>query len=641
MCHLSEWGPEMNIDDNRWEFKKLRNIVSLVVGILGVGIGLFHLYTGAFGIFEAYLQRILHLLTLMIFVYLTFPGSKKFSEKNDLIISILLACLVLTIEIYILRNYSRLLAREWYYGRMLPFDYIFGVFLILLVLEATRRVVGLALPIIAVLFIIYAFVGNLLPYPFTIIAPPFSVFVDHMFLTTQAIFGIPVGVSATFVFLFILFGAFLNATKGGAFIIDFSMSLVGRATGGPAKVAIIASALFGTVSGHSVANAYGTGTFTIPLMKRMGYKPEFAAAVEAAASAGGQIMPPIMGAAAFVMAEILGVNYLEVCKAGLIPALLYFLAVFASTHVEALKNDLRGVSKEETEPIIDIVKRGFHFFIPIIVLVAVLFLGYTPFRAAFLAIIVLIAVAQVFPHTRLNLSGFYAAFLAGAKNGAVIAVSCACAGIIVGVLDVTGLGIRFVTIVTQLSGGIFPVALVLVMIACMILGMGIPTTPAYIIAAMVAGPTLIQFGVEPIAAHMFAFYSALLSAITPPVAMAAYAAASIAGADFMKTGVQASKLGFVKFLIPYIFVYNTSLLMIGSAKEILWSSVTAAFGTLLISMGIEGYLFAPIPTVRRMLYIAAGVLTLIPELYTDILGLCLCLFLIWRNYLASKSAKYA
>ena len=610
----------------------LTQALKIIIGCIGVGISLFHLYTGAFGTLEAYSQRFVHLLTLMTLAFLTYPASKKWSRGRNLLFGLPPAALCVIIEIFLFLNHQRIVGREWYYGPMTTGDFVYGILLMLLLLEAARRVVGLALPIIATFFSIYALLGSYFPYPFTIRAPSFTVFLDHMFLTPQAIFGIPTGVSATFVFLFILLGTFLEQTKGGQFIIDFSMALVGRATGGPAKVAVVASSLFGTISGHSVANVYGTGTFTIPLMKKMGYKPEFAGAVEAAASTGGQIMPPVMGAAAFIMAEILGISYLSVCVAAIFPALLYYVAVFSSTHIEALKQNLRGLSADEVPPFWATLKGGFHYFIPIVALVVILMMQYTPFRAAFISIIVLLVVAQTRRISRLNLSGLYHAMMDAARNGCVIAVSCACAGIVVGVLDVTGLGIRFVTIVTELSGGIYPLALILVMISCLVLGMGVPTAPAYIIAAMIAAPTLVHFGANPIAAHMFVFYSALLSAITPPVALAAYAGAAIAGANVMATGWNACKLGFITFIVPYIFIYNTALLGMGSAPFVAWSFITAALGTVAIAMGLEGYLFTYISRWRRPFYMVAGILCLIPETITDTIGLILVSFLLWLHY---------
>lgn len=608
---------------------------------IGIGISLFQLYTGAFGTFDAYLQRAVHLMSLMALGYLVYPTKKSWSKERNAALDIPLALICLCIGAYLTFNHERLVTREWYWGPVTYMDITLGVVMIALTLEAARRVVGPALPIIAMVFMAYALFGGYLPYPFTIKAPPPLVFIDHMFLTTQAIFGIPTGVSATFVFLFILFGAFLDKTGAAKFIIDFSLGLVGRATGGPAKVSILASALFGTVSGHSVANVYGTGTFTIPLMKRMGYKANFAGAVEAAASSGGQIMPPIMGAAAFIMAEILGVSYMAVVKAALLPAILYFVALFVSCHIEALKYGLRGMSKDEVPNLNKTLKEGAHFFIPLIILVAVLIEGFTPFRAAFIAIVALVVVANFRKSSRMSLKDYGEVLIQGARNSVVIAVSCGCAGIVVGVMDVTGLGIKFVTIVTELSMGILPLALLLVMFACLILGMGVPTAPAYIVAAMIAAPTLISFGVDPMAAHMFVFYSALLSALTPPVALAAYAGAAISGGSVMRTAINASKLGFVKFLVPYMFVYNTAFLMMGGSVFVAWSFFTGIVGTVAICVAMEGYLLDKITWPQRFLFALAGVLSLIPEVQSDALGLGLFIVLCLLHWRATRNGVSA
>jgi len=618
----------------------IKSIKATVV-VIGVCLSLFHLYTGGFGVVEAYMQRTIHLMSLMIMAFLVYPTNKKWSANKNALIDIPLAAICMIIGIYLLYHHDRIVGREWYYGPITVADIVLGIILILLTLESARRVVGWALPIIAIFFIVYALYGNYFPYPFTIRSPPPLVFIDHMFLTPQAIFGVPIGVSATFVFLFILFGAFLETTKGGQFIIDFSMALVGRATGGPAKVAVVASSLFGTVSGHSVANVYGTGTFTIPLMKKAGYDKEFAGAVEAASSAGGQIMPPIMGAAAFIMAEILGVPYMEVCKAAILPALLYYVALFSSTHVEALKKGLRGLSREEVPRLVYTLKRGFHFTIPVILLVVVLIKGFTPFRAAFIAIMALVIVAMLRKESRLTLKSFIHTLVLGARNSIVIAVSCACAGIVVGVLDVTGLGIKFVTIVTELSGGILPIALIMVMISCLILGMGVPTAPAYIIAAMIAAPTLTHFGIKPIVAHMFVFYSALLSAITPPVALAAYAGAAISGGRVMMTGVIASKLGIVKFLVPYIFVYNAAFLMIGPPAFVVWSFITGVVGTLALVFAMEGYFFSRLSGWQRIIFLILGLCTFVPEIKSDLVGLVLFAVFGWLNYKAAQKSVTA
>jgi len=608
------------------------SIARLLATLVAVAISSFHLYTGAFGIIEAYGMRTIHLMTLLSLAFLFWPASKKYPKEKTIPFDLLLALLCLAIDLYLMMNHERLTTREWYTGPMTFWDVAFGWTTIVLLLEATRRVAGLALPIVALCFLGYTVFGQFLPYPFTIRSPNLNIFIDHMFLTPHAIFGVPVGVSATFVFLFIMFAAFLDKTGAGKFIIDFSMSAVGWATGGPAKVSVIASGIFGTITGHSVANVYGTGTFTIPLMKRMGYRPEYAGAVEAAASAGGQIMPPIMGAAAFIIAEFIGVSYLSVCKAALFPAILYFVAVFASTHLEALKMGLRPIPRDELPPMKSTLYQGFHFIIPIFVLIFVLVLGYTPFRAAFLAIIVLLIVAMARSSSRMGPKDFIVSLIQGARNAVVIAVCCACAGLVVGSLDITGMGIKFVDIIIMASGGVFPFLLVLIMVASLVLGMGIPTAPAYIIVAMIAAPTLVNMGIEPIVAHMFVFYSCLLSAITPPVALAAYAGAAIADAPVMRTGVIAAKLGFVKYIVPFVFAYNAALLMEGSALFIIVSFLTALAGTIGLSAAFEKYLFTKLSPLNLILMLAGSVLLLISNLFTDLAGIAILGIAVAMNY---------
>ena len=610
----------------------LVNIIKLSASIIAIGISIFHLYTGAFGIIEAYAMRTIHLMTLLVLAFLYWPASKKWSAEKSAIIDIPLVFICIIIDVYLIVNHYRISTREWYTGPMNIFDISFGWITMILLLEATRRVAGLALPIVALCFVGYTILGQYLPYPFTIRSPDLLIFIDHMFMTPHAIFGVPVGVSATFVFLFILFASLLDKTGAGKFIIDVSLSSVGWATGGPAKVAVIASGLFGTISGHSVANVYGTGTFTIPLMKKTGYKPEYAGGVEAAASAGGQIMPPIMGAAAFIMAEIMGVSYISVCKAALFPALLYFTALFASTHIEALKQGIKTIPRSELPPLKETIYGGIHFVIPMFLLIFVLIRGYTPFRAAFLAIIALMIVAMARKSSRLNLSEFLDALIQGAKNAVVIATCCGCAGVVVGCLDITGLGLKFIEIIFSFSFGIFPLLLLLVMVACLILGMGVPTAPAYIIVAMIAAPALIETGITPIAAHMFVFYSCLLSAITPPVALAAYAGAAIADAPVMKTGVIAAKLGFVKYIVPFVFVYNAALLMDGNVNFIILSFTTAFVGTITLSAAIEGYLFTPLSFLNRITLVTGSVLLLISNIPTDIAGLFLVSIGIGLNF---------
>jgi TRAP transporter 4TM/12TM fusion protein len=600
---------------------KEQAIAKQVISIIAVALSLFHLYAGAFGVFETMLQRSVHILTLLALAFLVLPASKKLSSKIVYPLDLSLAILALIIDLYMILEHNRIISREWYYGPMTKLDVIFGTITIFLILEAARRVAGWALTIIGGIFICYALFGNYLPEPFTIRATPPLTLIDHMFLTPQAIFGIPAGVSATFIYLFILFGAFLEITGGGRFFINTALALVGRLTGGPAKVAVISSAMFGTISGSAAANVYGTGTFTIPLMKRFGYQPNFAGAVEAAASTGGQITPPILGAAAFVMAEYIGISYARICLAALIPAFLYYVSVYSGVHIEAVKKGLKGLPKEEIPILKRVLSRGLHFLIPLAVLIYLIVGGYTPFRAAFMATVVLIGVAMIRKESRLNVQGIWKSLEKGATNAIMIGIACACAGIVVGALDVTGLGVNFVSMLLSISGGFFITTLVLVMIACIILGMGMPTTAAYILAALIGAPALIKLGISPLVAHMFVFGSCILSAITPPVALAAYAGAQIAGGEPMKVGWIACRLGFPTFIVPFLYVYNPVLLWIGSLSSIFQGMVTATLGVLSFSFGIDRWLWKELSWPKAALFLVAGVLLLIPEMYTDMLGM--------------------
>ena len=600
----------------------------LLIGALAVGLSVFHLWAGAFGAFESMLQRTVHLMTLLALCFLTVPCSRRLPPRVAERIDIPLALLVLAIDAYLIVEHERITRREWYYGPMTTLDVVFGALTIVLVIEAARRMTGWALPSIASAFVLYSLFGNHLPAPFTIRQTHPLTIIDHMFLTPQAIFGTPTGASATFVFLFIVFGAFLEVTGGGRFFIDTAMSLVGRFTGGAAKVAVVSSSLFGTISGHSVANVYGTGTFTIPLMKRFGYSANFAGAVEAAASTGGQIMPPVMGAAAFIMAEFLGVPYVSVMVAALLPALLYYLSVYLGVHNEAVRTGLRGVPAAEIAPLGGVLRRGAHFGVPLVALIVLLFQGYTPFRAAFVGIVTLVAVAMLRRATRLGPRQLWTGLEAGARGSIMIAATVGCAGLIVGVLDLTGLGINFIGAILSLSGGYYLPTLVLILIACFILGMGMPTAPAYIIAALIGAPTLVQMGTPALAAHMFVFYAALLSSITPPVALAAYAGAAIAGGDPLRTGLIAARLGFVKMLVPFLFVYNPVLLWIGSWPAVAQATLTAATGVVSLSFGFDGWLWGSLGPWTRVAFLVAGFTMMVPELYTDLAGAALFLLLL-------------
>ena len=511
--------------------------------------------------------------------------------------------------------------------------------MIVLVLEGIRRIAGKALPIIVIVFIIYCFTCQYLPGMLYHRKIRFNVFVENMYMGYEAMFGSAVGASATFLFLFILFGAFLEEIGSGTYFIDLANALVGRTKGGAAKAAVVSSCIFGSISGSAVANVYGTGVMTIPMMKRLKYDSTFAGAVEAVASTGGQIMPPVMGAVAFIMAELLEMPYMQVVKAALIPGLLYYVALILMVHFRAVKLNLQPMTEGFATKIY--LLKNSYLLLPLLTLIVVLCMGYTAGRAVSIALVVIFVIGIA--TRRLTLKGIYHICLSTAKSAVTIALACCASGVIVGVLVTTGLGVAFTSIVMSIAKGFLPLALLMTAIACLILGMGVPTSAAYIITSSLCTPVLLKMGVNPTAAHLFALYFACISAITPPVAMAAYAGAHIAGADMFKTGVQACKLGITAFLMPFMFVYNPSLLMQGTVLEVLRALATCMIAGIGLSSAVEGYLFhKKIAWWMRILAFAAAILLIDQGIITDLVGLgIVALLIIWDRMGVQKPAAPA
>ncbi len=613
-----------------------RNLFSILVTLIAVSFSLFHLYTAFFGLLGGLLQRSIHLAFAMALTFLLSPG-KKGSVRKVSLLSLAMAIAGAVCTAYLVIEYEELSFRM---GRPTFWDSALGVTEIILLLEMTRRKIGWPLPTVAILFLIYAFVGPYLPESIAHRGYEFTRVVSQMYLTTEGIFGIPLGVSATFVILFIIFGAFLQASGGGQFFIDLAVALFGRVRGGPAKIAVVASAFFGTISGSAVANVVGTGTFTIPLMKRTGYKPEFAGAVEAVASSGGQLMPPVMGAAAFIMAEILNISYLKVCIAAAIPAILYYTCLLVGVDLEAAKSGLKGLPKEELPRVRAVLKEGWPLLVPPLLLIYFLAIAMvTPIKAACWSILATIIVSALRKKDRMDLKKLIKALEDGARGAVEVAAACACAGIVVGIFTLTGLGMVLSGLLIDLAGGSLLFLLFLTMIASLILGMGMPTTACYIVLAILVAPTLIKMGIPPIAAHLFVFYFGIISAITPPVALAAYAGAGIAGAPPMKTGFIACKLGLAAFIIPYMFVYGPSMLAQGSGTTILWTALTGLLGSASIAAAVEGWILTRL-TLPFRIFLAAGGLCLIkPGLFTDFIGFSLLVMVLGINFLAYRSEK--
>lgn len=579
----------------------------------------FQLYTAIFGVLDAHLQRTIHLCFGLVLIFLLYPARKSWSREKMNPLDAILAVLSVVATMYLVVNYKELVTRA---GMNTPTDIAIGVIGVLLVFEATRRTVGWPMLTVALVFLAYAFLGPYMPGILAHRGVSFDELVSHLYFTTEGIFGVPMGVSSTFIFLFILFGAYLDATGLGKFFIDFANALAGWAVGGPAKVAVLSSGLMGTVSGSSVANVAGTGSFTIPMMKKLGYRPSFAGAVEAAASTGGQLMPPVMGAAAFLMAEFVGVPYIEVVKAAVIPALLYYTGIWLSVHYEAKKYGLKGTPREELPKFGPLLREKGHLALPLIVIVYLLVTGYTPMRAALYAIGLTIVCACLRKNTRITFKQFVEGLIVGAQSVLGVLIACASAGIIIGVVTKTGVGLKLATALLDLAGGKMLPAMFFTMITSLILGMGVPTTANYVITSTIAAPALVQMHVPVLAAHMFAFYFGIVADVTPPVALAAYAGAGIAGANPMKTGVTAAKLAIAAFVVPYIFVLAPQLLMINAtAPTILMAMVTAIIGMWGLSLAMIGFCQHPLNVLQRIAFFIGGLCLIIPGSMTDLIGI--------------------
>ena len=615
------------IDSETKTMRELKGKSARVATIIAVGMSLFHLYTAGALLFQPMVQRPIHLGLGLILVFLLYPWRKRSQQKKIPLIDIFLILGSIIVCGYLIINWTMASDRVTMIGAMPGFlDLFFGAVTIFLVIEATRRVVGWALPMVAVVFFIYGNVGHLLPGILGFSKISIYRIIAVNYIATDGIFGTPLGVSATYVFLFVLFGAFLQKVGGGQFFIDLVYSLFGRFRGGPAKIAVVASASFGTISGSGIANVASTGQFTIPLMKRTGYTPAFSGAVEAAASVGGQLMPPVMGAAVFVMAEILGISYISICIAALLPAFLYFLAIFIMVDLEAAKTNLKGLPKEQLPDPKKILKETWYLFIPLIILIYLLAIQISPMRAAFWSIVAMVGIEiaqQLVRKRNVDLRRIWEGLEAGAKGMLVVVTACASAGIVIGIINITGFGLKFSGFILDIAHGSLLILLVMTMFSSLILGMGLPTVACYIILAIISAPALVEVGVIPIAAHLFVFYFGIVAAITPPVALAAFVGAGIAGADPMKTGFIASRLGLVAFLLPYMFIYGPAILMVGSPVNIIMATISGMIGVFALGIGLQGYFLQTVALWQRVILFAAAVLLVKPGLTTDTIGFSL------------------
>lgn len=617
--------------------RKLTGVAGWIVFTGLLLFSLFHLYTGVFGMLTAQLQRSIHLGFALALIFLLFPARKKNRGKEIKVAwyDIFLSIISIVVGAYWPVMIDDLVLRA---GNVTQVDFFVGLAAIVLVLEATRRTVGLPITIIALGFMVYAIFGPYMPSAIAHRGLELDRLVQTMFFTTEGILGTPIGVSSTFIFLFLLFGSFLIKTGVGEYFNDLSIAIAGRSVGGPAKVAVFSSALQGTISGSSVANVVTSGAFTIPMMKNLGYKKEFAGAVEASSSTGGQLMPPIMGAAAFLMVEFIGgISYWEIAKAAAIPAVLYFSGIWIMTHFEAKRIGLRGLTKEEMPSKREVLGK-LYLLLPIIAIVLLLSSGMSVIRAALWSIVITVVVSALKKNTRIGFKGIIAALVDGARSALGVAAACAAAGIIVGVVTKTGLGLKMANGLLDFAGGALLPTLFLTMIASLILGMGSPTTANYVITSTIAAPAIILLGVPDLSAHLFVFYFGIVADITPPVALAAFAAAAISGGEPFRTGVESTKLAISAFIIPYMFVLSPELLMIDTTwTYLIWVVFTAFTGMIAISAGVIGFWMRKLHWIERVAALAAGLCLIYPEGITDIIGLVLFAILLALQYFYKRN----
>ena len=630
---------------------------------LCVALSVFMLLINTIWLLPTQVHRASFVALAVLFTFIFYPARKGDNTRKNYIpwYDVLLGVIGAAAFFYYVYNFRTIVGQMGLYK---PHDFVIAVIGMTILFEACRRVVGFPLMIVVSAFMSYAYFGKYIPGDFGHAGYSIHRIITFLFYTTEGVIGTPIGVCATFIFTFLLFGAFLEKTGIGQFFIDVANSLAGWAVGGPAKVAVISSALQGTVSGSSVANTVGTGSFTIPMMKRLGYKPHFAAAVEATASTGGQIMPPIMGAAAFIMAEITGLPYARIIVAAVIPAILYFSSVFVQVHFEAKKIGLKGMPKDELPNFFKLAVQKGHLMLAIVSIVVFLSMGYSTTRSALYSILVAIVLSVIRKDTRMSVNDFFEALASGAKNSVSVGIACAMAGMIVGVVTMTGLGMTFATALVNLSALIDSemlrtvAVLFFCAVACLLMGMGVPTTANYVIMATVAAPIVIRLGVPVLAAHMFVFYFGIIADITPPVALAAYAGSSIAKCDPMRTAFTATRLGIAAFIVPFIFALSPEILFIDpslaapavrdlAAQKLYYStypsimsmiqvSVTAFIGATSLAVALTGYISTKMGLLARLISIIAGLLLIYPGMLTDAIGISCFIFIFAENMLRAR-----
>ena len=602
--------------------RNLKGQMAVIASAIAVMFTLFQLYTGVFGAFPDLIQRSIHIGFAMVLAFFLYSATNRSPKERFSVVDLIAMILGIIVCIHVAINYDRIMMNP---GVSSSWDLILGIIATLLVLEMTRRILSWVLPAIGIITILYAYLGPYFPDMFAHRGFSVSYIIETLYMSTSGIWGTVTGVSATILSGFLIFGSILFYTGGGEIFVDLAKAIAGRSYGGPAKVSCISSALFGTISGSAVANVVVDGVFNIPLMKKLGYKPEFAAAVEATASTGGQLMPPVMGAGAFIMAEFLTVPYVKVALAAAIPALLYYLGVTSSVHFAARKSNMARLPKEVIPSLKKTLPKSACLFVPVTILIYLMMTGHDPTTSVLWAtgasVALYLVTTRSFVILKQRAWNLVLGLEAGGKSIVLVAALCACAQIVIGMVNLSGLGIKMSELVLGLSMGIEFLALFFTMIVCLILGMGLPTTAAYVLAASVAGPALIKLGVTPMGAQLFVFYFAIISAITPPVCAATYAAVAIARSKWWESGWLGVRMGTAGFMVPFLFVYCPNLLLVGSPLEIVWNSLVSALGVMAMAGVVMGY-FGDKNRWYEAILLAVGALFLLkPGLITDLIGL--------------------
>lgn len=628
-------GQKESEDRNRLD--ALAPAAKTAAGVIAICWTVFQLYTGLFGLLPAILQRA---TTMGFALVLTFIGFRPFKKGENFRISIadwLLAGLSVAVVAYLWLTFDSLVSRG---GSPTGWDVVMGCLAILLVLEGARRAVGLPLVIVVLVFLAYTFLGPYLPGLLGHRGYSIQRLAAQMFLTLEGIFGTPMSVATTFVFAFVLFGCFLEATGGAKLFIDLAFALTGRSPGGPAKTAVVASGLLGTISGSSLANVVTTGSFTIPLMKRCGYKASFAGGVEASASSAGQIMPPVMGAAAFVMAETTGIPYLRICSAAAIPAVLYYLSVILTVDLEARRLGLSSLPDTEIPKLWPTLKRSIPLLIPLATIIVMMVIGFTPLKAALYATGVMVVCSFFSKETRLSWRSFVDALKRSAFNAISVTVACAICGIVTGVITLTGLGLKLSDLILTASGGLLLPTLLLTMAASIILGMGLPTTAKYIVLSTIAVPALTRLGIPAIAAHLFILYFGVIAEVTPPVALTSYGAAAVARAPGVETALQGLKISIAAFFIPFMFCYYPSLLFENvTAAGMLSGLVSSFIGVICLAAASIGYFFGTLSLPKRLILLGGTFLVIHPSFATDVVGILIILGMVFAQKRSRKTTQ--